>query len=762
MENTLEICAEGRTTLCVNPGWLFSKDGEPFRKVSLPHDWAVDYPFTTEVRGNAGRLPYPGNGVYRKSFTLPAASAGKCVRLEIDGAMNHSSVWLNGREVSPTRPYGYISYAVDLTPALNPPGTPNELEVRLATPPRSTRYYSGAGLFRDVRLVVLDPLHIAYCGLCARTAIGADGNATLNAALELQNPGGAAVKTHAVLSRGGAVVAEGWGDGASASLAVASPLLWSPETPELYGLAVEIVADGAVRDRVETRVGFRTLDFRPGEGFFLNGRHRQMKGACLHHDFGALGGAFHVDAARRQLGIMKEMGADAIRTTHNPPDPKFLDLCDEMGLMVMDEAFDVWELPKTENDYHVEFPEWHERDLADFVKRDRNHPCVVMWSIGNEVEEHTRDPGRGVRIGKRLVEIVHRYDDRPTTCACWSPQALVNGMQEICEAMGCNYLPWYYGGFMKDNPGKGVVGTETESVLSSRGVYFFPWPEKPNNLYKDDPQPFFYGKAGDENGVWGVRPEVYGRIFRDEQVTGYDVACYQADLNHPPDTQFKYQDMYPAVYGMFTWTGVDYLGEPTPYGDDGFKARSAYFGACDLCGFPKDRFHLFRAHWLPDVPSAHILPHWNWKRGDVIPVHVYASGDEAELFVNGKSQGVRRRGEYEYRFRWDAVAYEPGEVSVAVRKDGKPWAADAVKTAGAPARVEREVDFEGDALVFYRYKAVDKDGNFCPTAALDIDLSAFGDALIGVCNGNPADWTPFKASHITTFNGLAQAIVRKE
>ena len=750
-----------------NSNWLFSKDGEPFRRVDLPHDWAVDYPFTSDVCGNAGRLPYPGNGVYRKSFVLPPEAAGKCVRLEIDGAMNHSSVFLNGVEVSPVRPYGYISYAVDLTAAVRAPGESNDLEIRLAVPPRSTRYYSGAGLYRDVRLLILEPVHVAYNGLCVRTEIADDfSSATVRVVAEIEKTDTAgAISLRATVSGNGVCPCAAESAGEAVEVAVPHPLKWSPETPALYTLAVDVLEDGVVRDTVTARIGFRTLDFRPREGFFLNGVHRQMKGVCLHHDFGALGGAFHVDAARRQLLMMREMGADAIRTTHNPPDPKLLDLCDEMGFLVLDEAFDMWELPKTDNDYHAEFVDWHERDLTDFIKRDRNHPCVVMWSIGNEVEEHTKDVPRGIRIGKELVTLVHRYDDRPTTVACWSPNAYRKGMQDICEVIGCNYLPWYYEEYMRDNPDKGIIGTETESVLSSRGVYFFPWPEKSNNTFKDDPQPFFYGKAGDENGVWGVRPEVYYRLFRNEQVTGYDVACYQADLNHPPDSQFKYQDKFPSVYGMFTWTGTDYLGEPTPYGGEEFRARSAYYGACDLCGFPKDRFYLFRSNWLRDTPTAHILPHWNWTDKPapfVLPVHVYSSGDEAELFVNGKSQGIRTRGEYEYRFRWDAVTYEPGEIKVVVKKGGKFWAEDTVRTAGEPVKVEIEKDYEGTDLVFYRLKAVDAAGVFCPTAALPVDLSAFGDALLGVCNGDPSDWTPFKAKAITTFNGLAQAVVRKE
>ncbi|MCQ2388640.1 MAG: DUF4982 domain-containing protein [Kiritimatiellae bacterium] len=755
-----------------NAGWTFAKDGEAPRAVDLPHDWAVDYPFTTNVAGNAGRLPYPGHGVYRKSFALSADDLKGRTYLEIDGAMCHSSVRLNGKQVSGDRPYGYASYSVELTEFLRGAGETNDLEIVLDTPPRSSRYYSGAGLYRDVRLVTVPKFHVAYNGVRVRTKRLPDGRAEVLVDVTVEGAWGPRtlmMDCH-VFKDGKAVEMQSRNyvmpDGRGAelppqtvtmTLVVDDPEPWSPETPNLYDLEVEVLLRNVNYDRTRTRFGIRTVEFRPGEGFFLNGKRRQMKGACLHHDFGPLGGAFHVDAARRQLKIMKEMGADAIRTTHNPPDPKFLDLCDEMGFMVMDEAFDMWELRKTDNDYHVEFPAWHERDLADFVKRDRNHPCVMLWSIGNEVQEHTADPARGYRIGTNLTEIVGRHDDRPTTVACWCPVALTNGMQNTVKVFGGNYIPWYYEQFIKANPDKCIIGTETESVLSSRGVYFFPWPERPNNCRKDDPQPFFYGKAAGPDGTWGVRPETYDRIFREGQVTGYDVACYQADLNHPPDTQFKYQELNPSCCGMFTWTGVDYLGEPTPYGDAGEKARSAYFGACDLCGFPKDRFWLFRSNWLRDVPTAHLLPHWNWKPGMTIPVHLYSSGDEAELFVNGKSQGVRKRGSLQYRFTWDAVAYEPGAIKAVVKKNGKAWAMDEVKTAGAPAKVVQELDYRGGRLCYWKFTVVDENGVFCPTAA--VKLSFKGD-LAGVCNGDPTDWTPFKSAHVTTFNGLAQAITR--
>lgn len=752
------LSAAARSVVGFNSAWEFSKDGGAPRRVDLPHDWAVDGGFTLDVAGCEGHLPYPGVGIYRKSFATPKdLTDGGQLWLEIDGAMNHSSVRLNGQLVSPDRPFGYISYKVDLTPALKPKGAQNDLEIRLDVPVKSSRYYSGAGLFRDVRLVTVAKSHIAYNGVCVRTETLKDGSAKVKVAVEAEGP---SEGLECRIRKDGKLVAVRDFKGLTGELTIEKPQLWCPEAPHLYRLEIDLKADNAVVDSVALDFGVRTVEFRPGQGFSLNGKHRQMKGVCLHHDFGPLGGAFFKDAARRQLLLMKEMGADAIRTTHNPPDPKFLDLCDELGLMVMDESFDMWELKKNDNDYHLQFKEWHERDLTDFVKRDRNHPCVMLWSIGNEVQEHTADAVAGYRIGTNLTEIVSRYDERPTTVACWSPVALTNGMQKTVKVFGGNYIPWYYEQFIKANPDKCIIGTETESVLSSRGVYFYPWPEQANNFWKDDPQPFFYGKGPDATGKWNLLPEVYNRIFRDGQVTGYDVACYQAELNHPPDTQFKYQELNPSCCGMFTWTGIDYLGEPTPYFEKDAKNRSANFGAMDLCGFPKDRFWLFKSHWRPDVPTAHVLPHWNWSAGMEIPVHVYGSGDEAELFVNGKSQGRRAKGKFQYRFVWDKVRYEPGEVKVVTWKKGKPWATETVKTSGPMAKLLVEKEFAGEELVYFRITAVDKDGNFVPTANVSFTAQPKGGVIAGVCNGDPTDWTPFKSNKISTFNGLAQVILK--
>ena len=756
----MKAVSAARTSVDFNDGWSFSKDGGAARTVRLPHDWAVDGGFTLDVPGNEGHLPYPGTGIYRKTFATPdGLAAGERVWLEIDGAMSHSSVQLNGTTVSSDRPYGYVSYKVDLTDALRPRGGENELEIRLDVPPRSTRYYSGAGLFRDVRLVRVPRAHIAYDGVRVRTETLADGRAKVR--VDVETEGVAPAKVDLEVSRGGRAVASVRDAEPQAELLIGEPEVWSPETPNLYTLTVWL-KDGARRgDSVCVRFGVRTVEFVPGKGFFLNGAHRQMKGVCLHHDLGPLGGAFSVDAARRQLALMKEMGADAVRTTHNPPDPKFLDLCDEMGLMVMDEAFDMWELAKNDNDYHLQFRAWHERDLVDFVKRDRNHPCVMLWSIGNEVQEHVRDPVAGYRIGTNLTEIVSRHDERPTTVACWCPIALTNGMQKTVKVFGANYLPWHYEKFIKDNPDRCIIGSETESVLSSRGVYLHPWPAAPNNTVGDDPQPFFYGKGPDGRGGWGVLTNVYDRIFRDGQVTGYDVACYQANLNHPPDTQFKYQELNPSCCGMFTWTGIDYLGEPTPFSGKGERNRSANFGAMDLCGFPKDRYWLFKSHWRPDVPTAHIVPaNWNWTPGMEMPVHVYSSGDEAELFVNGRSQGRRAKGRFKYRFVWEKVRYEPGEVKVVTWKGGRPWATETVKTAGDVARLLVEKEFEGGELAYFRIKAVDGAGNFVPTAAVPFAVRPVGGEIAGVCNGDPTDWTPFKSDRLSTFNGLAQVILR--
>ena len=517
---------------------------------------------------------------------------------------------------------------------------------------------------------------------------------------------------------------------------VANPRLWSPEMPYLY----ELQLFG------ETfRYGIRKAEFIPAKGFFLNGKHRQMRGVCMHHDLGPIGARFDRTFARRQLAILKEMGCDAIRTSHNPPAAALLDLCDEMGVLVMDEAFDMWE--KSKGDYSKFFKEWHERDLTELVRRDRSHPCVVMWSIGNELSEFGDPTGRdAIRIATELTAIVKRSDaTRPVTFGSWKPEPMWNGCQKTVDAFGANYLPFRYAEFSAKNPTIGLVGTETCSTVSSRGEYFFPVVASP---------------IAKEDDLGRRRNEGREKMVRGAQMSGYDLWGPHPN-DYPPDVEFEYQEKNPQVYGEFVWTGFDYIGEPDPCAGAG--GRLSYFGIFDLCGFPKDRYWLYKAQWRPDVPSAHILPHWNWSQSNhfSLPVHVYTSGDEAELFVNGVSQGRRKRGAYQYRFVWENVKYTPGEISVKTWRNGKPWAEDRVFTSGEPEQVfvEEEKGFPG----FFRLRVVDAKGNFCPTAKIPVELKTTGGwRIVAVGNGDASDHVPsLNTTQVRTFNGLALVVVDK-
>ena len=707
--------------LPLTDGWTFSRDGGPFVGVRVPHDAAIAGPFDRSLDSPTGLLRYFGHGEYRRTL-VRLRDAGKALFLEVDGAMHHARVLVNGTEAG-GRPYGYSSFSVRIDPFLRD-GT-NELRVVVDAPEDSARWYPGFGLYRNVRLVEADArAHVAYNGVRVRTE---GGDVKVEVEIEGER------KDDAVWSA--RVVGE-------SGLTVEKPRWWSPETPNLYEVEVVVKVDGKAVDSYRQRFGFRTLSFDPEKGFFLNGVHRQMKGVCLHHDLGPLGAALDVGALRRQLAIMKEMGADAIRTSHNPPAPELLDLCDEMGLMVMDEAFDVWEVPKRSKDYSLDFAAWHERDLTDLVKRDRNHPSVVMWSVGNEVKEHYewREGlvAAGRRIGRELTEIVHRYDDRPVTLACFNAEAVTNGMAGTVDVFGANYLPEQYAAFRGR---QGVIGSETCSMVSSRGEYFFPLGEG----FADDPTPRPMARDG----------------IRDHQVSSYDLYSFRAN-NYAPDVEFAFQERNPHVYGEFVWTGFDYLGGTDPWGEKGTPSKNSYYGIVDLCGFPKDRYYLYQAQWRPDLPMAHLLPHWTWpgRDGQVTPVHVYTSGDEAELFLNGRSAGRLKRRPFQYRFRWDGVVYEPGELKVVVWKGGHPWAEDVVRTAGSPVDVRAAKETWGD-LDYWSFTALDDKGRISPVGSLRLEFTVRNGELAGVCNGDAADNDSFGGRSIRTFHGFCQAVVRR-
>lgn len=742
-------------------------DEHDWRAVTLPHDWAIEGPFlATGPYGGMGRLQTWGAAWYRKKLDIPARDKGKSIFLDIDGAMSHASVWLNGRLVGGW-PYGYNSFRLDLTPYATPGGV-NQLAIRLDNPAESARWYPGAGLYRNVWLTVADPVHVAHWGTVVRTpqvsreaaqvelAVTVDNNgkdaATLDVSTQLYalddngKRTGAAVATLpaqrvSVNARGSATV--------NASARVTQPRLWGPlpqQRPNRYLAVTTISRNGKVVDSQETPFGIRSLRFDANEGLFVNGEKIMINGVNNHHDLGALGAAFNVRAAERQLQILQEMGANAVRMSHNPPSPELLELTDRMGILVMDEVFDSWERKKTPLDFHLIFPEWHEQDLRAMLRRDRNHPSIIMWSVGNEVgEQYTGDAGAA--IGRKLVSIAHEEDPtRPVTGAMNYAKAdmplpaTVDVISLNYQGAGIRSLPGQFPNFHQKFPDKMILSTESASALSSRGEYQFPVP-----------------------GVISapVRPGVGGDPKR-QQVSAYEL--FAADFGSSADRSWAAQDQNPYVAGEFVWTGFDYLGEPTPY----YGARSSYSGIVDLAGFPKDRYYLYQSRWRPDLPIAHLLPHWTWPErvGEVTPVHLFTSGDEAELFVNGKSQGRRKKAPYEYRLRWDYVVYEPGEISVVAYKDGKEWARSSVKTAQAPAVLEAKADrstiaADGKDLSFITVRVTDAGGTTAPRADQRIRFTVEGPGeLVATDNGDPTNLESFKSPERAAFNGLVLAIVR--
>jgi beta-galactosidase len=781
--------AAARERVSFNAGWRFSKtdpapamqagfDDAAWRKLDLPHDWGIEGPFKQEYPGDTGKLPWWGTAWYRKHFTLPAADAGRRVYLDIDGAMSHAAVWINGQKAG-AWPYGYASWRVDLTPYVKA-GADNVVAIRLENPPDSSRWYPGGGIYRNTWLVKTAPLHVAQYGTHVTTpgvtaheasvAVQATvenhgGDTSLQVATEIYALDGAGRRSGAAVARKEAsspvTVAAGQQASVSQALVVPQPRLWSIASPNRYVAVTTVSSSGRVVDTVETPFGIRNIAFDAARGFLLNGEHVPIQGVCQHHDLGALGSAINVRALERQLEILREMGVNAIRTSHNPPAPELLDLADRMGFVVLDEAFDAWAIAKTPNDYHTLFDEWHERDLRAMIRRDRNHPSVIAWSIGNEIQEQGK--GEGWKVAMHLAEIARGEDrTRPVTAAYNHVSSGYNGFQEAVDWFGYNYKPGEYAKFHAHAPHKPLYGSETSSTISSRGEYFFP--------VSDD----------------------QAKGHANFQVSSYDLTA--PPWATTPDAEFRGQDDNPSVAGEFVWTGFDYLGEPTPYNSDATNllnftdpaqqqrmareleqlkkiavpSRSSYFGIVDLAGFRKDRFYLYQARWRPELPMAHLLPHWNWpeRTGQVTPVHLYTSGDEAELFLNGKSLGRKKRGPRDYRLRWDDVVYQPGTLRAVAWKNGKPWAEDSVVTAGKPARLllaadRKEVHADGDDLVFVTVTVADKDGRAVPRSDKRIRFTLTGPGrIVATDNGDATSFESFQSPSRKAYNGLALAIVR--
>jgi beta-galactosidase len=749
-----------------------------WRTLDLPHDWAIEGPFSDTLENNTGLLPWKGIGWYRKHFTLNQSDQGKRIYIDFDGAMAYAKVWLNGKYVGEW-PYGYSSFRLDLTPFVSF-GKENIVAVRLDTKKWDSRWYPGAGLYRNVWLVKTSPVHISYNGVYCTTPSITKEKGILSVEAEVENHltesvpvtvKAAVYKLNEKLEPSAAPDVESQEFTATImgmnkhsfrlDLTINNPVLWELNDPELYRVVVTLSKGTEVADKYDSNIGFRTLNFTPRDGFLLNGKRVEIRGVCNHHDLGALGAAFNIRAAQRQLEILKEMGCNAIRTSHNPPAPELLDLCDRMGFLVEDEAFDAWKTPKKRYDYNKLFYSWHEEDLRLMVRRDRNHPSVIIWSIGNEVGDQNNPA-----LALSLRNIVRSEDPtRPVTSGCNQDYSGTNGFQKSLDVFGINYRLYRYDAFFafEDNKNLPIHSSESASTVSSRGDYFFP-------VVQGDLNNNLPGK-----GIC--------------QVSSYDLAY--PGWATTADQQWALMDKYPAVFGEFVWTGFDYIGEPTPYGDDltglnpqsrrytqvkqmldkmgvtEVPSRSSYFGIVDLAGFKKDRFWLYQSRWRSDLPMAHILPHWNWpeRKGLVTPVHVYTSGDEAELFLNGKSLGRKKKGEFEYRLKWDDVVYQPGELKVIAYKNGEKWAEDVVKTTGKAAQLSMSADRttvapDGRDLIFVTVRIDDKDKLLVPRSNNQLNFSITGPGkIVATDNGDATDHTSFQSASRKAYNGMCLVII---
>jgi beta-galactosidase len=724
-----------------------------------------------------GRLPSSGVAWYRKHLDIAASDVGKQIYLDIDGSMSFTAVWCNGQIVGGW-PFGYTSWRVDLTPYIKF-GCDNVLAIRLNNPPNSSRWYTGGGIYRNIWLVKAAPIHVGHWGTYLTTRRVSSSSATIDIEVVIDNnsENDATIRVtnriYALDAEGrktgeavagfepvGAMVAAGASARVKGSVVIANPRLWGPppnQRPNRYVTVTTVSHQGKLTDSCESPFGIRDVRFNPERGIYVNGERIYIKGVNMHHDLGALGAAFNYRAAKRQLEMLREMGCNAIRTSHNPPAPELLELTDRMGFLVMDEAFDVWARQKTPLDYHLIFPNWHEQDLRALVRRDRNHPSVIMWSFGNEVgEQYTGE--EGAALAKRLHDIVKEEDPtRPTTTAMnWAKPDMP--LPEVPDLISLNYqgegirdAPAYsglrgirtsplYPAFHEAFPDKIILSSENAAALSTRGTYLFPVTDGISAPVKD-------GLGGDP---------------KNRYVSAYEL--YTADFGSSVDKVFASLDRHPYVAGGFVWSGWDYLGEPTPY----YSSRSSYFGVIDLAGFNKDRFYLYQSRWRPDFPMAHILPHWTWPErvGQITPVHVFTSGNEAELFLNGKSLGRKTKGRYEYRLRWDDVTYEPGELKVVAYKDGKEWATDIVRTAGNASKLNLKPDrdtisADGRDLSFVTLTVQDSNGIMVPRANNLIRFSVTGPGkIVATDNGDPTDVNIFSSHDRKAFNGLAIVIVK--
>lgn len=764
-----------RSEYLLEKGWKFTKgevsnaempafNDAKWETVDIPHDWAIFGPFDKNndlqnvavtqnfetqaslKTGRTGGLPYVGIGWYRTTFH---STPGKQTTLIFDGAMSEARVFVNGKEAC-FWPCGYNSFYCDVTSLVNEDGKNSTLAVRLENRPQSSRWYPGAGLYRNVHVVTTEKIHVPvwgtqittpyvkdeYASVCLRTTILNAEKTELTVVTDIIDADGQAVSTK---TNKGVI---NHGQPFTQNFIVERPKLWSPETPVLYKAVSKIYSGDTLLDTYSTRFGIRTIEYIADKGFYLNGKRRKFQGVCNHHDLGPLGAAINVAALRHQLTLLKEMGCDAIRTSHNMPAPELVELCDEMGFMMMLEPFDEWDIAKCDNGYHRFFNEWAEKDMVNMLRQYRNNPCVVMWSIGNEVP--TQWSPEGYKVAKFLQDICHREDPtRPVTCGMDQVKSvLANGFAAMLDIPGLNYRAHLYDEAYERLPQNIILGSETSSTVSSRGVYKFPVERKA------------------------------GAMYDDHQSSSYDLEyCNWSNI---PDIDFARAEDHEWTIGQFVWTGFDYLGEPSPYDTNAWPNHSSMFGIIDLASIPKDRYYLYRSVWNKEAETLHILPHWNWegREGEKTPVFVYTNYPSAELFINGKSYGRQTKHkngtvENRYRLMWHDAVYQPGEVRVvAYDEQGNPVAEKTVRTAGKPHHIELVTDrsslqADGKDLAYVTLRIVDKDGNLCPNDGRLVSFKVKGAGKYRAsANGDPTCLDLFHKPEMHAFGGMLTVIVQ--
>lgn len=764
-----------RSEYLLEKGWKFTKgevsnaempafNDAKWETVDIPHDWAIFGPFDKNndlqnvavtqnfetqaslKTGRTGGLPYVGIGWYRTTFH---STPGKQTTLIFDGAMSEARVFVNGKEAC-FWPCGYNSFYCDVTSLVNEDGKNNTLAVRLENRPQSSRWYPGAGLYRNVHVVTTEKIHVPvwgtqittpyvkdeYASVCLRTTILNAGKTELTVVTDIMDADGQVVSTK---TNKGVI---NHGQPFTQNFIVERPKLWSPETPVLYKAVSKIYSGDTLLDTYSTRFGIRTIEYIADKGFYLNGKRRKFQGVCNHHDLGPLGAAINVAALRHQLTLLKEMGCDAVRTSHNMPAPELVELCDEMGFMMMLEPFDEWDIAKCDNGYHRFFNEWAEKDMVNMLRQYRNNPCVVMWSIGNEVP--TQWSPEGYKVAKFLQDICHREDPtRPVTCGMDQVKSvLANGFAAMLDIPGLNYRAHLYDEAYERLPQNIILGSETSSTVSSRGVYKFPVERKA------------------------------GAMYDDHQSSSYDLEyCNWSNI---PDIDFARAEDHEWTIGQFVWTGFDYLGEPSPYDTNAWPNHSSMFGIIDLASIPKDRYYLYRSVWNKEAETLHILPHWNWegREGEKTPVFVYTNYPSAELFINGKSYGRQTKHkngtvENRYRLMWHDAVYQPGEVRVvAYDEQGNPVAEKTVRTAGKPHHIELVTDrsslqADGKDLAYVTLRIVDKNGNLCPNDGRLVSFKVKGAGKYRAsANGDPTCLDLFHKPEMHAFGGMLTVIVQ--